>query len=405
MISKQIKVLLIILYILVPIACHADTLRIGLVRLFNNAQQVVVYSDTDLSFSDSKGHVLTTLTAGSQVTLCLKNGKVSFSANGSDCASAKEIEIASVASGGLIKLENSTGGSAKYRGKIIVKVDGSSLLLINIVDLEDYLLSVLPSEMPSVFQIEAQKAQAISARTFAWATHGKHKKDGYDLCDSTDCQMYEGVSHERTASTEAVKATAGMVMTYNGKLISAMYCSDCGGRTKDGNSPYLCSVTDKPEGSSEEACEHDGHSWTKSWTVDEFEKMLQKSHPRIKDIKNICVTDQDGSGRAESVKIDCGNGSTAVDGTDFRSLFGNSVIKSTFFTAKIENGNVLFEGKGFGHGIGLCQFGANGLASSPYNYTYDRILKHYYRGIEIVQLGAVTIARRIEPRMNTDWHR
>jgi stage II sporulation protein D len=244
--------------------------------------------------------------------------------------------------------------------------------------------------MPADFHIEALKAQAIAARTYAYACRERHCDQSFDLCDVTHCQMYLGATAERASTTEAVKRTDGMVAVHNGKLITANFCSDCGGATADGGKPYLVSVSDRFEGGGEDYCEHDSHTWTKNWKLSELESKLKKVCRGLKGLKSLSVTENDPSGRVITVDIQAEEGSTTVSGIKLRSLLGVDELKSTLFTIKVEDDQVTFDGKGYGHGVGLCQFGANGLASSPCNYTFDRILKHYYKDIELVQVSSAS---------------
>jgi stage II sporulation protein D len=243
--------------------------------------------------------------------------------------------------------------------------------------------------MPPSFNLEALKAQAVAARTYAWHNRDKHGKQGWDLCDSTDCQAYLGAAGEKPSTSEAIKQTEGLVLVHNGALISAQYCSDCGGATKNGNEPYLRSVADRADANSADFCEHNGHSWTKSWSVEEFESILKKAYPELRGIESISGDNMDATGRVNDVKIDAKAGSICMNSVKLRRMLGLTTIKSTVFTVSIEDGNVIFNGKGFGHGVGLCQYGANGLAAAPNNFTYDRILKHYYQDVDIVQLDSL----------------
>ncbi len=149
----------------------------------------------------------------------------------------------------VIKSANSGFVSTKkkwYRGHLIIQNRNGRLTVINDVDLESYLKGVIPSEMPSSWDVEAHKAQAIAARSYALANLGKRANKGYDLEDTPNDQAYGGASAEKRGTTKAVNDTRGIVLTHNEKIISAFYTASAGGKTKTpswgGNVPYLRSV-------------------------------------------------------------------------------------------------------------------------------------------------------------------
>ncbi len=133
-----------------------------------------------------------------------------------------------------------------YRGNLIIQNRNGRLTVINDIDLENYLKGVIPSEMPSSWDVEAHKAQAIAARSYALANLGKRASKGYDLEDTPNDQAYGGASAEKRGTTKAVNDTRGIVLTHNEKIISAFYTASAGGKTKTsnwgGNVPYLRSV-------------------------------------------------------------------------------------------------------------------------------------------------------------------
>jgi stage II sporulation protein D len=159
---------------------------------------------------------------------------------------------------------------APYRGTLEVRVDrGGRLRVINLVDMEDYLKGVVPNEMgPGVYpELEALKAQAVAARTYIVANLGQFSDNGYDVCDSAQCQVYKGQGTEHPLSTQAVDQTRGLVVTFEGRPINALYTSTCGGHTEDGNlifpeekGSYLKGVPCYPEAESE-CCTIAGQSW------------------------------------------------------------------------------------------------------------------------------------------------
>jgi stage II sporulation protein D len=377
----------------------AQTVRVGLVRHLRGVSEVTVTSTSDFSVRDESGKPLVTATVGERIVLRKSEDGIELIRSGGEQSEVgKELQIVSSTSDAFIAVSGVGCSMAQYRGAIEAKLCEKGISFINVVDIEDYLLGVLPSEMPADFKTEALKAQAVAARTYACAHFGRHGKQGYDLCDGTDCQVYLGATGEKAPTTSAVRQTAGMVAVYHGQLISALYSSDCGGSTQDGGEPYLTCVPDNPGDTTADYCSHDGHTWTRSWRIEDFEKLLRKTYPDLSGVNKIAVTDTDSSCRAKEVKFDATSGAVTIPAARLRTLLGNTVIKSTAFSVKLEDGNVIFEGKGFGHGIGLCQFGANGLASAPNGYTFEQILKHYYSGVEIVPVSSVKATAHLTSR-------
>ena len=316
---------------------------------------------------------------------------------------------------------NSAGGRIKYnsneyRGKLLASVVDGQLLIVNLISLEDYVKGVLPSEMSPSWNMEALKAQAVAARTYALYTKNQktHLGEGFDLCDSTHCQAYEGIANEATSASAAVDATKGLVMTYQGRPIYAPYHASSGGVTENSedvwgnNLPYLRSVKDND-------AQSPYHNWSVSYTAAQVQKLLGAAGKNIGQLQSISVTS--ANGRAAKVQF-VGSGQTIeVTGQQARQIFG---LKSTYFTIRTKrkpdavltqkpnkkgqnevidvaptamNGGkllvkndkveVIFDGHGFGHGLGMSQYGAKAMADAGKNY--EDILHHYYTDIEIIK--------------------
>lgn len=277
----------------------------------------------------------------------------------------------------------------QYRGSIELSLKSGSIKLVNILSVDDYLKGVLPAELGSGAPEEALKAQAIVARTYTLTNADKHSALGYGLCDSTCCQTYSGVHVESKKCTKAIIDTADQVIYYGDKLAEVFYSTDCGGVTQSYEEaykrpafPYLGAVADP--------CELDHYSWEKSLKLPDLGAKLMKAGVKEADgIQSIRVSGQGPSGRAQSLEILGKLGATTISSSKFRAALGYDVVKSTLFTLEsAEDGSVLIKGKGWGHGIGLCQTGAIQLAESPHDYTCDMILAHYFPGTHISQLDA-----------------
>lgn len=284
--------------------------------------------------------------------------------------------------------DKSDGGLAldgrRYRGSLELRHRGAGLTAVNIVPVDDYLLSVVPEEMPTDWPAEALKAQSVAARSFALKSRGRHAAEGYDLCTTTHCQLYKGIASEKTVSTAAVRATRGEVLTYGGQPIEALFHTDSGGMTESSEDvwgshvPYLRAVRDTPLGTM---------PWTKTMSKADLEqKLAAKGHAigrlRAIELSPLAVgraaKDRTASGRVKAMIVTGTKGSVTLSGTAWRSLLG---LKSTLFDAKLTKDSVTFTGFGAGHGLGISQWGAKRLAEA--GKSYADILHHYYTGVTL----------------------
>ncbi|MGH2330377.1 SpoIID/LytB domain-containing protein [Thermoanaerobacter mathranii] len=328
--------------------------------------------------------------------------------------------------------------SKRYRGMFeFRRQQDSDMTAINVVPLEEYLYGVVPGEMPAWWNIEALKAQAVAARTYAAKNVGRYGKYGFDLTNDTNTQVYKGYDGEAPSTNEAVDETKGVVAVYQGKLIDALYHSHSGGYTEDNinyfsaDVPYLKGVEDKYVFGYNSY--HD--SWMVTYTKDQIKNLLLNKGQDIGDIVDVKVTEKSWTGRAIAVTIYGTKGTFTLRKGDIRSFFGlkstmidikgdgssefevyaissysdsqkislkeiniqnnkgiTKVSKDTFYAVgangikelkKTDKPSEVYtiKGSGYGHGVGLSQYGARGLADQGYNYI--SILKYYYKGIEV----------------------
>ncbi|MBO4707198.1 MAG: SpoIID/LytB domain-containing protein [Elusimicrobiaceae bacterium] len=304
----------------------------------------------------------------------------------------------------------------EYRGEMefIYSPKAGGIYLVNHVNMEEYLYGVVASEMPSKFPIEALKAQAIIARTYAEKAKGKHKAWGYDLCDTQHCQVYGGVKSERERTNSAAEATQGLILEYNNKPIEAVFSSNCGGFTQSSkeagwnDTPYLKPVSDyknlehenfEPYDFSlllqypQEAYSKYFNNVSKSnfrWVRYVEEPILRQVIARKKDIgkiKEIIILGRGRSGYVNKVKIIGTHGNLILTKENqIKKYLALGLLRSTYFTIEpvLENGKTkafIFYGGGWGHGVGLCQTGAGGRAESGQDF--KEILTHYYTNVDI----------------------
>lgn len=242
------------------------------------------------------------------------------------------------------------------------------------IPFEDYIAGVVASEMPDSFEFEALQAQAVASRTYALG----RVQSGTQLCDTVHCQVYR--DHDIDAKVRrAVKATAGQVLVYNGKLASqALYFSSSAGDTENAEDvfanpyPYLVSVSS----SYEPGATHKKEKLV--LTLKEFRSAMKDALPdedfgSIK-TSNIKITGRTKGGRVDTLQI----GDAVISGGDLRDALN---LYSTRFVITTRGRKITITSSGSGHGVGMSQYGANGLAKRGRNY--KQILKHYYRGVSI----------------------
>jgi stage II sporulation protein D len=269
-----------------------------------------------------------------------------------------------------------------YRGKIRLQRSAiGGMDVINVLDVEAYLYGVVPKEMSPQWHTEALKAQAIAARTYALDQKEKNKDRDYDIIADTTFQVYGGAGAESGRSNQAVDETKGMVLFYDGQLALTYFHANSGGMTEDAKRvwstdiPYLKMVRDVY------SIKAPNCSWTLSLSVDKIRKALSSKGLEIGLIERLVPVEVSPSGRVMKIKIFHGGKEAILNGNDFRSKIDPTLIKSTLFTIVKQGDEIRLEGRGYGHGVGMSQWGANIMAGE--GYSYDDILKHYYRGVEI----------------------
>jgi stage II sporulation protein D len=258
-----------------------------------------------------------------------------------------------------------------YLGNIEVWKGNSGLYLINELPLEEYVKYVVGAEVGPNWDMEALKTQAVISRTYALYQKTFRGKENYDLTSSVLHQVYKGNSVDNRISY-AVLNTAGEVLVYDGKVIEALYHSTCGGKTEDAEEvfgksyPYLRPVTS--------SCELSPYwIWERNIPAGEIEDALN-----VEGIKEILVTAYTSTKRVKTMDVLYGNSRMSVKATDLRRLLGWKRLPSTNFKVSRDNGNFIFEGKGYGHGVGLCQWSALEMAKKGMNYR--EILSFFYPG-------------------------
>lgn len=267
----------------------------------------------------------------------------------------------------------------RYKGSLALVMYKGRMIVVNTLPFEEYLKGVVPVEMPASWNIEAVKSQAIAARTYAIRTIDP--ADGvFDICSDTSCQVYLGFDHESPNSNLAIAQTRGMVATYAGKFIDAVFHSTSGGHTENSENvfssarPYLKGVPSPDEESAKT-------NWFVSFDYDDFcAKIKPALTTDIGDIIDWNNLKLGVSGRVLRAEVIGTQGKAEIGGGKARTLLN---LNDNWFDVIFIPGMVVIAGHGWGHGCGMSQYGAKAMADK--GAKYDRIIKYYFTGVEIVK--------------------
>jgi len=264
-----------------------------------------------------------------------------------------------------------------FRGEMqFIKNSPTQLSAINYIELEDYIKGISVRETSHYRPAESLKAEVIVFRTFALYKMQENKQKDFDLTSDIYSQVYGGKGAERYRINKAVDETRGLVLTYQAKIILSFYHATCGGYTEDAS--LLWDIDMLPlKGVPCNFCQDSPHfKWHNVLSQEEVKNILVKAGYGIGNIKEILILGRDKSNRITNLKILTEKKNIEISAKDFRNLLGPNIIKSTNFNVRVVEEDVVFEGFGWGHGVGLCQWGAYFMAKQGYDY--KQILEYYY---------------------------
>lgn len=282
-----------------------------------------------------------------------------------------------------LKIESSNGiifaNSKPYRGYLTIIKSENKINIINVLSIEDYIKGVLPMEAPASWCLEALESQAVISRTYAIANLNKHSAQGFDVCSTIHCQVYGGANVEAISSNKAILETQCKILSYNGKFAQAVFHANCGGHTEDPK--YVWNWKDTPPYLKGVKCGYCAAAPHTKWEKALSESFIreQLSDNNIGKIKNIEIKGKTLAGAAKKLKITHSKGKVTLNAYKFRLAVDAWLIKShTFDFIKADGNKFYFKGRGWGHKVGLCQWGAKGMAEK--GKTYKEILAYFYPG-------------------------
>jgi stage II sporulation protein D len=315
---------------------------------------------------------------------------------GLDGGRADAIVITPLLAGQFVRIDGHD-----YRGEVSILPGSSGLTVVNRLGIESYLAGVLSAEMGrrDPTEVQALYAQAVISRTYAVRNQGKRRALGFDLYGTVADQVYGGVDAETAMSWDAVRTTRAQIVTWKGQPIDAFFYSTCGGRTESGaavfqlaGDPYLKSVSDlDPDGQA--YCRFSPRfRWREEYSGDSLAAMLRRTLPGVTNlspnavtrIQDVKVTRRTASGRVDAVEFRVNGRRVTVTGQAVRRAFvtgDGGMLRSTAFDIqeRADGAQVSWlavSGRGAGHGVGFCQWGAVGRAREGQNY--EQILQAYY---------------------------
>jgi stage II sporulation protein D len=376
----KVKHLWMFFWLLLATPAAAMDIRVGLSQ---DVSTVTVGSSSTANLIDGKGNVLGQISALEGFTAAVVPGGVSL--NGKR---ARQITLKPKDNGLIYVGDRSiASGGRWYRGDVRLVHSSGGLTVVNDLNLEDYVASVIGKEMYPTWPQEALKAQAVAARSYAIFQQQKPKFKLFDVLSTTTSQVYAGLDGEANTTHTATQATAGQVLTYQGKVIESVFHSASGGHTENSENvwvrtvPYLRGVPD-----------FDQSAPVFKWNLMLTAGQVRQRIPGLGDIVAMTPVKTSPTGRIQTLKVQGSEGSRVMRGSDVRRALG---LRSTLFAVKPEFGLVAnrkssrpikFEivGQGSGHGLGLSQWGAYSLALQ--GKPYQEILNHYFQGVTLKTL-------------------
>lgn len=405
-----------------------ETIRIGLSYGSSAVDEFTVFAPSGVMISDigkMRGEVTISKSGSNKI-------KAESSSKSDTCKVDEEYGISITP---IEEDEFLSYNGKEYRGALVIfRLDDSDLTVINVLDLEEYLYGVVPKEIATGHPIEALKAQAVTARTYTCTQLGKYEKWNFDLTYTTSDQAYGGVSAEKEDTTKAVDKTKGEIVTYDGKPISTYYFSTSSGYTENSENvwtaklPYLVAVEDKYQPKVLSTS-----SWSVTFTAKQINDILANKSKKIGELLGVNILKKSPSNAVLELEFKGSKDSYIVTKESTRLVYGTSEVRSQFYDIETDasvtvvdvDGNTaiksfsevrvatdkgdkklssdldkivvkgkkeeveystvptkyILNGKGWGHGVGMSQNGAIGMAKAGFDY--DEILKWYYTGIEI----------------------
>lgn len=280
----------------------------------------------------------------------------------------------------VIKGEDVSVDKIALRGDLLLTRGKEGISVINRLPMEEYLYGVINNEVSSAWPIESVKAQAVAARSYAFFKLNQAVGKSFSLQSTVMDQVYRGRATEDARARQAVDETKGEILFYDHIPAQAFFHSNCGGHTESaknvwgGDYSYLKGVEDNY------CTDAPNYFWIYQLSYGNILSILTEAGISVRRTNKISIIDRSKSGRVKAIKI----GGSTLSGEELRKVLGYSKLKSANFTISANSNQITFSGSGFGHGVGMCQWGAKGMAQA--GSSYREILKKYYDGVDIKKI-------------------
>lgn len=370
---------LLILLLFIPVAmslisllhCEEESLYVR-VAVFQKERTLRVKVDGPYEITDGAGRILLSGTR-LKTTVTTHKNRILLAGNSFDTPKI----IIKGSDSGII-----TVNDRMFRGEIqFIRDKDVNLAVINRIALEPYVKGILYHEASHYWPMEALKAQAIVSRTYALYQMEEKKARDYDVTSDIYSQVYGGKTSERYRTNRAVEETKGKILIYQGKVFPAYFSATCAGHTEASSALWKIDILPL-KGVVCGFCKDSPHfNWHYVLTLDEIQERLAQGGIETGRIKDLAISGRNDSGRVKDLKIITADKEMTVAVKDFRNIIGVNIIRSTRFTVSVIGQDAVFEGAGWGHGVGLCQWGAYFMAKQ--GRTHDEILTYYYPGSQI----------------------
>lgn len=329
---------------------------------------------------DTFPEMICTLNARQNIRLSVLGAKVQISREGKVLGQWPEVILwSSDSSARFTLMAEGMKKPVEYYDHLRVQVRKNQLRLINDVWMEHYICGVVAAEGGIYKTPEFLKVQAVCSRTYAVRNMGKYARDGFDLNDKVDCQVYHGIPVNLPGVNDAVKATEGLIAVDDfGEPIDAVFSANCGGQSANSEDVWTSpSAYLKSTESYDQYREFRNSSWSLTLSKPELLFLFSKYY---KSPVTHFKIEPDYSGRVRQVRLN-DDSKSVISGMELRALLK---LKSTKFRMYEWNNQIFISGQGFGHGVGMCQDGAYKL--STIGWSHEEILRHFYSGIELIPI-------------------
>lgn len=356
------------------LSVHADPILIGMHCQSNYLRAGIMINTGSYSiYAEDK--VLFTIEAGQNADITAVSGKVNVFYAGKNYAGNKKLTFRAEQPSEFKAHPAGHKASGRiYKGELIAFSINGHLQLVNKVDIEDYVSGVIEAESGSGQQLEYYKVQAVISRTYALNNRTRHTGDGYEICDATHCQVYHGKPRNEPLATKAAAATEDIVIVdHQINLITAAFHSNCGGKTINAEEAWSKPVSyliGRPDSFC--VC-MPNHKWEKRIPREKWHSYIKQKR------SSQDMASTDGVIIGECNPLFCQDSTLTIP---LRTMRTDLKLRSTNFTVSHQGEEVVFKGRGFGHGVGLCQEGAMRMAQL--GFSYEDIIHFYYTDVHLI---------------------